>query len=147
MAVSLQSDADSFSPSAFLTRVESHAVSGWSSGKLAVLRTLLNEDASPARAVFALGNGVLAAQAVPAALWAFVRGARSFERSILTAASLGGDVDTICAMTGALAGALCGHTGLPRHWLANLAHEQPGVDDILVIGRALLESSAAETQR
>lgn len=137
VAVSLQSDADTFSPSEFLRRVEGHPIDGWPSAKLRVLRTLISEDASPTRVAIALGNGVLAAQAVPAALWAFMRGAPSFERSILAAASLGGDVDTICALTGALAGALCGRAGLPGQWLTNLAHERPSVDEIQDIGRAL----------
>jgi ADP-ribosylglycohydrolase len=56
---------------------------------------------------------------------------------------LGGDVDTICALTGALAGALCGHAGLPGQWLTNLAHERPGVDEIQDIGRALQHNSTA----
>lgn len=52
----------------------------------------------------------------------------------------GGDVDTICAMTGALAGALCGHDGLPTRWLANLAGERPGVEEMKDLGRALIGS-------
>ena len=143
VATSLQCDASAFSPMDFLARIASYGIGGWSDAKLATLRSLVSQNAASATVAAVLGNGVLASDAVPAALWAFVRNAPSFERSILCAVSLGGDVDTICALTGALAGALCGYAGLPAHWLANLAHEDPGVADIQEIGRALLASPAA----
>jgi poly(ADP-ribose) glycohydrolase ARH3 len=75
---------------------------------------------------------------VPAALWAFLRGAPSFEQSILWAARLGGDVDTICALTGALAGALCGRDRLPAHWLDNLQRERPRVAEIETLAADLV---------
>ena len=86
---------------------------------------------------------MLAVEAVPAALWAFLRGAPSFEQSILWAARLGGDVDTICALTGALAGALCGRTGLPARWLDNLHHERPAVAEIEALAADLVGSVGA----
>src|SRR5262245_9748552 len=138
VAVALETEANNFSPAQFLGQLSEFAVGGWAPAKLEVLRALIDSNPSPAQVAAALGNGVRAEQAVPAARWAFMKGAPSFERRIRAAAILGGDVDTICAMTGALAGAMCARAGLPEHWLANLAHEQPGVDEIESIGRSLL---------
>ncbi|MFI5306525.1 MAG: ADP-ribosylglycohydrolase family protein, partial [Polyangiales bacterium] len=72
------------------------------------------------------------------ALWAFASNASSFEQSVLAAARLGGDVDTICAMTGALAGGLLGRKKLADLWVANLNHERPGPSDIEAIALALV---------
>ena len=72
-----------------------------------------------ASAVAELGNGVIADESVPIALFAFLRGPTVFEEIIVTAARCGGDVDTIGAMAGALAGALLGASSLPHLWLEN----------------------------
>jgi ADP-ribosyl-[dinitrogen reductase] hydrolase len=40
---------------------------------------------------------------------------------VLTAANLGDDADTTAAITGQLAGALYGGSGIPAEWLARLA--------------------------
>ncbi len=47
-------------------------------------------------------------------------GAESFPAAVLGAVNLGGDADTIGAVTGALAGARWGASGIPRLWPANL---------------------------
>jgi ADP-ribosyl-[dinitrogen reductase] hydrolase len=55
-----------------------------------------------------------------AALWA-VGNAASFREAVLLAANLGEDADTTAAITGQLAGALWGASGIPEEWLARLA--------------------------
>lgn len=55
-----------------------------------------------------------------AALWS-IEGAESFERAILTAANLGEDADTVAAVTGQLAGAIWGCSGIPLAWRTHLA--------------------------
>jgi ADP-ribosyl-[dinitrogen reductase] hydrolase len=50
-----------------------------------------------------------------AALWCIGR-TGSFEEAALTAANLGDDADTTAAITGQLAGALYGISGIPRRW-------------------------------
>ena len=51
-----------------------------------------------------------------------VRGPRgNFREMVLRAANLGDDADTTAAITGQLAGALFGATGIPQDWLAKLA--------------------------
>lgn len=71
-------------------------------------------------AVAVLGNGIQAPEAVPAALFAFLGHPRSFPDAVQAAVRLGGDTDTIAAMTGALAGALHGASSIPAAWLARL---------------------------
>ena len=55
-----------------------------------------------------------------AALWS-VANTTTFEEAILLAANLGDDADTVAAITGQLAGALYGASGIPGHWCARLA--------------------------
>lgn len=55
-----------------------------------------------------------------AALWC-VDQTRDFRSAILLAANLADDADTVAAITGQLAGALYGASGIPADWLAKLA--------------------------
>jgi ADP-ribosyl-[dinitrogen reductase] hydrolase len=55
-----------------------------------------------------------------AALWCVGR-TDSFTDAVLLAANLGGDADTVAAVTGQIAGALWGHKAIPVHWLQLLA--------------------------
>lgn len=57
-----------------------------------------------------------AADTLEAALWAFALG-ESFEEAVLLAVNLGGDSDTIGAVTGQLAGAYYGASSIPPRWL------------------------------
>ena len=84
-------------------------------------------------AVAELGNGVTADESVPLALVAFLRGQPSFEEVVITAARCGGDVDTIAAMAGALAGAFVGAGKLLPLWLENAE----GVEDAMGLADGL----------
>ena len=53
------------------------------------------------------------------ALWCFTN-TESFEEALVTAVNLGGDADTIGAVTGALAGAYYSERGIPERWLEPL---------------------------
>ncbi len=80
--------------------------------KLADVEALLGEG--PVDEVVArLGTGVAAHESVPTALYAFLRHRDSFADAVAYAVSLGGDTDTIGAMTGALAGAYLGEGAIP----------------------------------
>ncbi|WP_234024904.1 ADP-ribosylglycohydrolase family protein [Tsuneonella amylolytica] len=57
------------------------------------------------------------AHSLEAALWATAR-TTSFRDAVLLAANLGGDADTTAAITGQLAGAIYGASGIPQDWLA-----------------------------
>ena len=55
-----------------------------------------------------------------AAIWSVAR-TRNFRDAVLLAANLAGDADTSAAVTGQLAGALYGLSGIPRDWVSRLA--------------------------
>lgn len=68
-----------------------------------------------------------------AALWCVGR-TSDFRSAVLLAANLGDDADTTAAITGQLAGALYGMSGIPADWLAKLAWRER----LEAAGRALL---------
>jgi len=63
-----------------------------------------------------------------AALWADAR-SQDFEQALVLAVNLGGDADTVGAVTGQLAGARHGLSGIPDRWLAVL-HDRQGIVDV-----------------
>lgn len=67
-----------------------------------------------------LGHDSRAFHSVPAALYAFLSCRTSFEAALVTAVSLGGDADTIAAMTGAMSGAHLGREAIPARWREGL---------------------------
>ncbi len=87
---------------------------------------LRDASATSAEAGRVLGNGTLAEEAVPLALFCFLRWAPDFERVVTSAVLAGGDTDTIAAMSGALCGALVGEGGIPAGWIERLEHEPTG---------------------
>ena len=83
------------------------------------------------RVVHKLGNGAAAHRSVPTALFAFITFWRSFEEALVYAVSLGGDTDTIAAMTGAIAGAFHGVRAIPTRWWDALENGPRGRDDVV----------------
>jgi ADP-ribosyl-[dinitrogen reductase] hydrolase len=72
-----------------------------------------------------------------AALWAVER-TESFEEALVLAVNLGDDADSVGAVTGQLAGALYGMSGIPTRWLEPLAWRERlvGAADALLAGEA-----------
>lgn len=62
------------------------------------------------------------------AVWA-LRTTTSFAEAVRAAVDLGGDTDTVAAVTGALAGARYGRAAVPAHWTATLHVPLPGFGD------------------
>jgi poly(ADP-ribose) glycohydrolase ARH3 len=87
--------------------------------KLKSLTMLLGEE-DRAKVVAELGNTVEAFNSVPTAVYSFVSHPDSFRKAILFAVSLGGDTDTIAAMTGAISGAYLGVEAVPNKWRLKL---------------------------
>ena len=67
-----------------------------------------------------LGNGVEAFNSVPTAIYSFLAFPGSFADAVLKAISLGGDTDTLGAMTGAISGAYLGSQAIPEEWVRKL---------------------------
>lgn len=84
----------------------------------------LARGASCAEMSETLGTGVTAVEAVPMALYCFLRHPDSFEEVIHDAVYLGGDTDTIASMAGALSGAYLGKEGIPQRWLDTVREDR-----------------------
>jgi ADP-ribosyl-[dinitrogen reductase] hydrolase len=65
------------------------------------------------------GSGYVV-DSLEAALWCFWQ-TETYEQAILAAANLGNDADTTAAVCGQVAGAFYGESGIPSHWLDQLA--------------------------
>jgi ADP-ribosylglycohydrolase len=70
-----------------------------------------------------LGTGVTAQEAVPMALYCFLRHRDSYADCLHAAVFAGGDTDTIACMAGACAGALLGVDKIPSTWRAAIDEE------------------------
>jgi ADP-ribosylglycohydrolase len=77
-------------------------------------------DTAPEAAAAKLGNGsrVIASDTVPFCLWCAARHADSYPNAIWTAVSVGGDIDTNCAIIGGIVALGAGREGIPPAWLA-----------------------------
>lgn len=71
----------------------------------------------------AIASSGYVAHSLEAALWCVDR-TGAFREAVLLAANLGDDADTTAAITGQLAGALYGASGIPSGWLAKLARRE-----------------------
>ncbi|MBA7493714.1 ADP-ribosylarginine hydrolase Tri1 [subsurface metagenome] len=87
--------------------------------KLSRIKGLLDEP-DKARVDIELGNGIEAFNSVPTAIYSFLTQPDSFAQAVLHAVSLGGDTDTIGAMTGAISGAYLGIESIPDSWKGKL---------------------------
>jgi poly(ADP-ribose) glycohydrolase ARH3 len=114
LAVSLE-PAAAFDPEEFLAKLGRFVQHEVYKQKLENIGELLGKT-DRARVVAELGNGIEAFNSVPTAIYSFLSHPHSFEESILFAVSLGGDTDTIAAMTGAISGAYLGVDAVPDEW-------------------------------
>jgi len=103
----------------FLDRVAGVVETAELRDKLSALRDLLS-GVTPEQAADGLGNGIAAQDSVPTALLAFLRHPDSVVGAITFAIQVGGDTDTIAAMTGAITGARNGVQAIPPAWLVRL---------------------------
>ncbi len=84
----------------------------------------LLHKASKPQVIEELGHGIEAFNSVPAAIYSFLSFPDSFEKAVTYAISLGGDTDTIGAMTGAISGAYLGVEAIPGSWQEKLENRQ-----------------------
>jgi poly(ADP-ribose) glycohydrolase ARH3 len=86
-----------------------------------------------------LGNSSIAFESVPLSIYSFLKYSQSFEEAVIYAVNLGGDTDSIAAMTGAISGACHGIRKIPERWLAKLENGLKGKDYIYQLGEKLWE--------
>jgi poly(ADP-ribose) glycohydrolase ARH3 len=108
-------DLDSFG---FLRKLRRFTRSDLYAGKLKKMTRLLGEN-DRSMIINQLGNGYEAHNSVPVSIFSFLCSS-SFKESVQFAINLGGDMDTIGAMTGAISGAYYGVKALPRLWKTKL---------------------------
>jgi poly(ADP-ribose) glycohydrolase ARH3 len=84
-----------------------------------------------------LGNNLAAHQSVVTAIAAFALSGEDYTRSIASAIALGGDVDTLAAMAGALAGARLGIGAVPSHLLDRLENGPRGREFLFSLANEL----------
>jgi poly(ADP-ribose) glycohydrolase ARH3 len=133
------------SPAAFLDSLDARLPpldSAVATG-LATVRSLLRAGASATTAARTLGTSTFARESVPVALWTFLTTHGSFRDAVSAACLLGGDVDSICALVGGLAGALHGAEAIPAQWVANMARETPDTASIIALADQLRELAPA----
>ncbi|MEW6222795.1 MAG: ADP-ribosylglycohydrolase family protein [Candidatus Hadarchaeota archaeon] len=83
--------------------------------KLKAIQLLL-DGGKPSEVVERLGNGGEAFNSVLTAIYSFLSSPKDFREAVVNAVSLGGDADTIGAMTGAISGAFLGESAIPEEW-------------------------------
>jgi poly(ADP-ribose) glycohydrolase ARH3 len=99
--------------------------------KLVHTEQLLGENPLPHEVVRSLGNGVESFESVATAIYSFLSHQKSFRKAVVYAVNLGGDTDTIGAMTGAIAGAYHGYQRIPSRWLDKLENGTKGRDYVI----------------
>ncbi len=99
----------------FLGTLRMFAKPGPYQEKLKTIIGFIEDGASRENVVAKLGTGTSCLESVPTAIYAFLSHP-DFKSAVIYAVSLGGDADTIGAMTGAIAGACYGIEGIPSQW-------------------------------
>jgi len=104
----------------FLQTLQNFVKSEVYKNKIKKIRLLLSKKTSKWEVIFLLGNGIEAFNSVPTAIYSFLANYKSFEDAVTYAVNLGGDTDTLGAMTGAISGAYHGFEAIPKRWLNKL---------------------------
>ena len=108
--------------SQFLAKLTAFVQDGVYKQKLSSLERILTSP-DKSKVVAELGNGIEAFNSVPTAIYSFLLEPESFGQAVFNAISLGGDTDTIGAMTGAISGAYLGIESIPLGWRSKLENE------------------------
>lgn len=143
IAHALTSEPTTFDPRACLSAAASAPLlaDGPLAPKLALVGELLASGADSGEAGGRLGNGVLAEEAVPLALFCFLRSPMDFVEIVRSSILAGGDSDTVAAMSASLGGALLGEDALPAPWIARLENGPRGREHVVALADALLETT------
>jgi poly(ADP-ribose) glycohydrolase ARH3 len=128
LATSLE-PSDGLDRTGFLAKLTSFVKDAVYKEKLGRIEALLDKPADRGKVVTELGNGIEAFNSVPTAVYSFLLQPQSFARAVLHAISLGGDTDTIGAMTGAVSGAYLGVESIPGRWRVRLEN-RPYIEEL-----------------
>ena len=123
VALAALAEPGEMSISDFLGTLRMFAKPGPYQEKLKTIIGFIENGASREDVVARLGTGTSCLDSVPTAIYAFLSH-RDFKSAVIYAVSLGGDADTIGAMTGAIAGACYGIEGIPSQWRETVEHHE-----------------------
>jgi ADP-ribosylglycohydrolase len=99
-----------------LAALGQHVPPGQVRDGIATAATMRDATAAEVAAEVGAGGRVSAPDTVPLALWIAARHADDYEQAVWTAAAVAEDVDTVCAMVGAIVAANVGEQGIPARW-------------------------------
>ena len=116
VALAVLAEPDEIRTTEFLGALRMFTKPGPYQDKLKTIVRLLGEEPSPEAVAMELGTGASSVESVSVSIYSFLAN-RDFKSAVAFAVSLGGDSDTIGAMTGAIAGACYGVEGIPSQWL------------------------------
>jgi len=116
VALAMRSDPKQINIAQFLGALKMFTLPGPYQEKLGRIAQLLTDGADKKAISIILGNSSEAFNSVPTAIYSFLANP-GFANAVIYAVSLGGDADSIGAMTGAIAGACYGIQGIPQRWL------------------------------
>jgi len=119
VALAARTEPDQLDKYDFLKKLTDYVQNSIYQEKLKSMQILLKEAANATDVIVKLGNTVEAFNSVPVAIYSFLAN-WGFKNALNYALSLGGDRDTISAMTGAIAGACYGIEDIPEEWLDSL---------------------------
>lgn len=140
-AVALASRYDRFEPGPFYDELIRRATTD-------EFRRLLSTAAelTPDDSVSILGSGIEAHRSVVTSIACFALSPDHFVDAVGRAVGLGGDTDTIGAMTGALSGAHLGITRLPAPLIERLENGEMGREAISLLAVELCRSASMDVQ-
>jgi poly(ADP-ribose) glycohydrolase ARH3 len=128
-------------PQIFITQLRDYAPESILNNKLEQLSGLLSRQATAGEVAETFGCGVRSGESWPPALWAALCYCDDPEEAIIQAVNLGGDTDTVAAMTGALVGALHGDQWFPPRWFEHIENQQNGRDELISAAEQLARIS------
>src|SRR5262245_11074106 len=143
IALVLEFAGEPFDPSSFIVDLRSATTSIEFRHKLRTVEECLERRAPRPVVRDRLGANATALGSVPTALFCFLSHAESFEEAVGSAVDLGGETDSIGAMTGAIAGARHGAAAIPARWKNALERGPRGAAYIEEIAARLYERALA----
>ena len=123
IALAVKAENESFDPESFLEKLKEFTHLKAYKEKLGKAKFLLNSN-DKREIVKSLGNTVEALNSVVTAMYCFAKCYKSYTKAVLYAVSLGGDTDTIGAMTGAITGAYQGIENITSAWVQKLERKE-----------------------
>jgi ADP-ribosyl-[dinitrogen reductase] hydrolase len=94
----------------------------------------------PDEALFEIGTSSDSLEAIPAAVYCFLKHPRQYSQAVLAAVNAGDAADSIAAMTGSFVGALAGIDAVPKQWRDEIEN-----GDVLIgIGETLASLAGTE---